>query len=364
MSNSNSGNSGNSGNSSNSSNSGNGGSKLKAVVVGCNMGKNQAYALAQLPEYELAALCDLQESTARKIADNSGSPAVYTDFATMLAEVRPDVAVIATPNGSHAALSLLAADAGVKGIYCEKPMAIQLGDARKLDRKCKERGITLVVGHQRRMTAVYRTMRELMDGGALGEIRLIRGMCAGDLLSDGTHAIDSMLWLLHDAPVRRVFGQLHRHLTPAFTGKRYGHDVESGAMAVLEFEGGARGELFTGDLRVPGSGYQDIEIIGSQGRLWRRGDGSQPPLLLSDEQGGWRPVTVAEESGSIFLEVFRAMAESIRTGAAHPMSGASALAGLEALMAIFESARRNAAVELPLAEERFPLEVMIAEGRL
>ncbi|MBM7565529.1 Gfo/Idh/MocA family protein [Paenibacillus sacheonensis] len=337
--------------------------QLKAVVVGCNMGKNQAFALAQLPEYELAALCDLQESTARRIADGSGNPAVYTDFAAMLREVRPDVAVIATPNGSHAALSLLAAEAGVRGIYCEKPMAINLGDARRLARVCEERGIALVVGHQRRMTAVYRTMRDIMDSGALGDIQLIRGMCAGDLLSDGTHLIDSMLYLLQDAPVRRVTGQVNRSLTPAFTGKRYGHDVESGAMAVLEFEGGVRGELFTGECRMPDSGYQDIEIIGSKGRLRRRGDGSQPPLLVADERGGWRPVPVAEERESIFLDAFRAMAASIRGGTPHPMSGASALAGLEALMAIFESARRHAPMTLPLAEERFPLEAMIDEGR-
>lgn len=346
-----------------------GASVLKAVVVGCNMGRFQAQALAASPDYELAAVCDLQEATARRVADSCGNPAVYTDYVSMLEQIRPDVAVIATPNSSHAALSLLAAEAGVKGIYCEKPMATNLGDARRLVRVCEERGIVLVVGHQRRMSAVYRTMRDLMDSGELGEIRLIRATCAGDLLSDGTHLVDSMRFLLHETSVRSVYGQIGRQKpdgAPAaeFTGRRYGHDVESAAMAVIAFEGGVRGELFTGDIRVPGSGYQDIEIIGSKGRLRRPGDRSDPPLLLELADGGRRPMPQVAEDEDLFAEVFGAMALSIRTGTPHAMNGASALAGLEVLMAVFESARTHEIVALPLAEERYPLETMIAEGRI
>lgn len=337
---------------------------LKAVVVGCNMGRNQAKALAESTDFELAAVCDLQESTARLVAESCGNPAVYTDFASMLEEIRPDVAVIATPNSSHAALSLLAAEAGVQGIYCEKPMATSLSDAKRLMHTCNERGITLVVGHQRRMSAVYQTMRGVIDSGTLGEIRLIRAACAGDLLSDGTHLVDSMLFLLHEAPVLSIFGQITRRAADDFTGIRYGHAVESGAMAVIDFEGGVRAELFTGDIRMKGSGYQDIEIIGTKGRLRRPGDHSSPPLLLADGHGGWQPIPVTTDGEDLFAKVFQTMAESIRTGKTHPMNGESALAGLEVLMAVFESARTHAIVRLPLAEERYPLDVMMEEGLL
>lgn len=349
---------------------------LRAVVVGCNMGRNQAAALAASPEYELAAVCDLNGETASQVSAKSGNPAVYTDYEKMLDEVRPEAVVIATPNITHAPFAQMAAEAGARGIYCEKPMATNLGDARRMVQLCGERGVTLVVGHQRRMSAVYGKLRELVDGGAIGDLRLIRGSCAGDLLSDGSHTVDSMLYLIHDRPVRWAFGQICRKpgVSPeiaaaqryAFTGRRYGHAVESGAIAHFEFEGGIRGELLTGDMQLPGGGYQDIEIIGSTGRLWRRGDRSDPPLLISDSAaGGWRAVPVEEESNAaVFAGVFGAMADSILSGSPHPMDGAIALRGLEMLIAVFESARLRSVIEFPLTQEAFPLELMITAGQL
>lgn len=350
-------------------------SPLRAAVVGCNMGRNQADALAALPEFELAAVCDLNADTASAVAARCGNPAVYTDYDTMLETVRPELVVIATPNVTHAAFALKAADAGARGIYCEKPMATNLGDAREMVRVCEERGIVLVVGHQRRMNAVFGKMRELLDAGAIGDVKLIRGSCAGDLLSDASHTVDLMLYLLRDRPVRWALGQICRKppVPPevaaadryAYTGRRYGHAVESGAAATFEFEGGVRGELLAGDLRFPGSGYQDIEVIGSEGRLWRHGDGCDPPLVIADgAAGGWRPVPVEEESNAAhFARVFSAMEDSLRTGAPHSMDGAIALRGLEMLIAVFESSRLRAKIEFPLKQEAFPLELMIAAGQ-
>ncbi|WP_164545389.1 Gfo/Idh/MocA family protein [Paenibacillus albus] len=365
-------------------------SPLRAVVVGCNMGRNQAFALAASEEYELAAVCDLNEETAKKAAADCGALRegkgaagssigvdvgvdVYTDYAAMLAAVQPDVVVIATPNVTHAPFAQLAVDAGVRGIYCEKPMATNLGDARKMVDMCREHGVVLVVGHQRRMSAVYGKMRELIDAGTIGDVRHIRASCAGDLLSDGSHLADSMLYLLHHREVRWALGQICRKepVSPeeaaanpfAYTGRRYGHAVESGALAMYEFDGGVRGELHCGDMQARGGGYQDIEIVGTAGSIWRRGDGSQPPLLLSDPSaaGGWHAVEVEEErSEDVFAGVFGAMADSIRQGAPHPMDGTIALRGLEMLIAVFESSRLRAKIEFPVMQETFPLDLIIA----
>ena len=63
-------------------------------------------------------------------------------------------------------------------------------------------------------------------------------------------------------------------------------------------------------------------------------------------------------------ESYRSFAKTIRQGAPHPLCGESALRGLEVLMALYESARTNARIELPLRQEALPLELMIEEGRL
>ena len=57
-------------------------------------------------------------------------------------------------------------------------------------------------------------------------------------------------------------------------------------------------------------------------------------------------------------------AEMIRDGADHPLSGDSALKDLEVIMAIFESARLHRKLELPLQQDRFPLDTMIEDGVL
>ncbi|MBB3128439.1 putative dehydrogenase [Paenibacillus rhizosphaerae] len=352
-------------------------SKLRAAVVGCRMGANHAKAVASLPDYELVALCDLNEETAHAVnAEITGGAAVYTDYAAMLQDTKPDVVIIATPTGTHARFTLQAAEAGVKGVYCEKPMAVHLGDARRMLVACRDRGVPLVIGHQRRMSVPYRTMRKHIEDGAIGSVYLLRASCAGDFLSDGTHSVDSLLYLMSDAPVKWVLAAMFRQeVEPGlpdqwdysiFTGRRYGHLVESGMLVTLEFEGGARAEFFVGDARLPGRGYQDIEIFGSKGRLWRAGDGAQPPVLVQDEAaGGYRPAeNVPDASDRDIQAVFHAFAQTVRTGATHPLDAGIAIRTHEIVMAAYESARLGRRIELPLDQERFPLDIMLEEGNL
>ena len=336
--------------------------RLTAVVVGCRMGRNHAAALASLAEFELAGLCDLNADTAREVAGQTGNPSVYTDFDAMLAELRPDVVVVATPTDSHARLTIRAAEAGARGIYCEKPMAVHMGDARAMTEACAARGARLAVGHQRRMSAPYTTMRRLIQEGAIGDPYLLRASCAGDFLSDGTHSVDSLLYLAGDIQVSWVLAAMFRQpdaLVPA--ARRYGHAVESGMMATLEFASGLRAQLLTGEARLRDRGYQDIEAFGEKGRLWRAGDAAQPAVLVQDKAaGGFRAAELDPPDGSNdgLPGVFRRFAESLRTGAPHPLDAGAALRTMEVVIAAYESARLGERVELPLRQDRFPLDLM------
>jgi UDP-N-acetyl-2-amino-2-deoxyglucuronate dehydrogenase len=350
---------------------------LKAVVVGCRMGRAHARALADLDDYALAGLCDLNADTARNVAEKTGNPEVFTDLSAMLAEVQPDVVAIATPTDSHSALTRQAVDAGAKGVYCEKPMATCLSDANEMVGACRRQGVALVVNHQRRINAPFRGMLRLIEDGAIGEVELIRGTCAGDMLSDGTHTVDTLLHLAGDAEVAWVLGQIYRETPNAEEerstgyetsgGWRYGHIVETGVMATFEFGSGVRGEILTGGVRFPGRGYQDIEVIGTEGRLWRPGDKDDPTPLIQDGQaGGWREIEMNDSPGTSdpIADAYSAFARTIREGAPHPMCGDNALRGFEVVMAIYESARLNTKVDLPLQQTRFPLEIMAEDGRI
>ncbi len=352
---------------------------LRTALVGCGpMAGWHTSAVDALDEFDLIALCDISEENARALAGKTGVDAVYTDFAAMLSEQTPDVVIVVTPNDSHAALTIQAAEAGARGVLCEKPMATCMREGRAMVEACREHGVALVVNHQRRMSPPMLKMRELIDAGAIGELKLIRGSCAGDLLSDATHLVDTIRFLTGDAPVSWVVGQIHREVDEAVqrdpnnvqlvsAGHRYGHPVETGAIGIWEFAGGARAELLVGDLRLMDRPYGDYEVFGTEGRIWRNGDMPDVPLSIQDGAGGWRAVDVEPSDGGeqhvvTARDSYARFAETLKTGCDHPLSGDSALRDLEIIMAVFESARLRKKMTLPLDQDEFPLRLMIEDG--
>jgi UDP-N-acetyl-2-amino-2-deoxyglucuronate dehydrogenase len=354
--------------------------KLRSAVLGCRMGSAHAHSMASCEEYELVAVCDINSETASACAKNLGAE-VYTDYATMLAEVKPDVVAVATPTNLHPEQTLQALEAGAKGICSEKPMAVCMGDARMMVDRCKSAGVPLVINHQRRLSTELTYARRLIEEGAIGEIRMVRCECGGDMLSDATHLLDSIMWLMGDVGAEWVMGQVHRIGTPF----RYGHNIENGAIGIMRLKNGVRAEIMVGDLRTEQLDYQDYQVIGSKGILWRCGDNSADNLFISDAQGGgytpgtadrgiYKPIPVAEgEHGqwrmvelpsrvNSIAESYKLLASSIWNGTPHPMSGEIALIGFEILMAVFESARLRKKIILPLDQDRYPLDMMIEQG--
>lgn len=344
---------------------------LRLAVVGLRMGFGHAEGAAASACFEVAGLCDLNEQTLRSASSRFPGAKATTDLTVLLTAVRPEVVVVATPNRVHHEHCMAALELeGLRGLMVEKPMTVTLGQARQVMRLARERGVAVAVNHQRRTWPVFRTMRKLMTSGAIGQVQLIRASCAGDFLSDGTHLVDTCRFLAGDVPIRRVWATVFRELDGYYSGERFGHTVESAAMAVIDFEGGLRAELHTGQLQPAGRGYQDYEVFGAEGRLWRAGDGAAVPLLLQDLFGGWRqvklePFDVPEHPNLSLAGVYVRFYQQIAEGRPNPMSGAAGLAAMEVCHAVYESARLNRPIRWPIEGEvdRFPLDEMIAAGR-
>ncbi len=352
--------------------------KLRAAVVGCRgMGSSHAAHMAKLPQYEFVAACDLVSDLGQQVVDKCGGK-VYTDYAKMLAEAKPDVVAIATNNVSHAPLAIQAAAAGVKGVYCEKPMAENYGMAKAMVEACKKAGVKLAVNHQRRCYPVFRKMRQIIESGEIGNVHLIVCSNAGDMLSDGTHFVDTARHLAGDVDVKWVLGQVYRKQSnpaepramgfQASGGWRYGHPVETGAMGVFEFVNGIRAEVHSGEMMMAGKWYQYYEVLGSKGRLVRNMDQADPPLVIQDEKGGFRAVPIETTGDAAHRDsmdwIFTQFAEMITGGADHPLSGDNALKDQEIVMAIYESARLRERITLPLKQNWCPLDLMIERGEL
>jgi UDP-N-acetyl-2-amino-2-deoxyglucuronate dehydrogenase len=365
--------------------------KLRAAVIGLGIGKSHAQVLSTAPGYELAAVCDVSEQRANESAKAHNTRAV-TSLKELWCEVKPDVAVICTPNATHADFTIEALEAGVRAVYCEKPMATNLADARRMLQACQERGVPLIVGHQRRLMKCIGQARQLIQSGALGEIEWIRGASAGDLLSDGTHLIDTLFFLAGDGYPESVLGMIHREIEAkgAATGFRYGHPVETGAAAIIDCGNKLRMEVLTGDMRGRRV-YHDYEVFGTRGRLWQTGNNPAhfPFFFIMDDQGGtweaqvdpasgvfrprdlggqprpglWRVAQTGEDLFPDALgQAYAKLIDTVENGTEHPLRGELALRNLEVLIAIYESARLRKKVRFPVEQMRFPLEILVEDG--
>ena len=94
----------------------------------------------------------------------------YTDFREMLARPDLDAVAVVTPNHWHALLAIAAAKAG-KDIYCEKPMALTIGETRAMVDAVHRYGRVLQVGSQQRSDPTFRYACELVRNGCIGTVR-------------------------------------------------------------------------------------------------------------------------------------------------------------------------------------------------
>lgn len=346
---------------------------MRAALIGCGgIAELHAEALRLADRVTLDAVCEIDPQKARDFADRWGVKHVFQDFDALIRDARPEIVTLALPTQWHADFTLRAARAGIPWVLCEKPMARNLAEADAMRSTCKAHGTHLLVHHQRRTFPAFREIRRRIESGAIGEVECIRASTAGDLLTDGTHLLNTVLFLNGDTPVRSVTGQIVRErpregqkLGKAVSlqnGYRYRHGspIEDAALAILHLANGVRVECFTGNARPNGRIYHDLEIIGSTGRLWKKVDRDLPTFLQQSGSGPWETVSVEEPpttmAGAVALNYDRmARAEP------HPLDAANGFTTLEAIMAIFEAARTHRSVTLPLAQKNSGLELIARE---
>lgn len=179
---------------------------MRAAVIGCgaigagsaepahpDVGvRSHAGAYAACPDTDLVAACDADRSAAAAL----GVPA-YTDPERLLAETEPELVSVATPDGTHAELIDLCLRAdSVRGVLAEKPLALDLDEARALVAAARERGVVLAVNYTRRFAPAFRDL----DIAALGELQHVSGAYVKGLAHNGTHWLD-LLRMLAGEPV-------------------------------------------------------------------------------------------------------------------------------------------------------------------
>ncbi|MBI3971997.1 MAG: Gfo/Idh/MocA family oxidoreductase, partial [Chloroflexi bacterium] len=241
-------------------------------------------AYRQIPAVEVVAGADISPEVRERWSGEHGIPRMYAGAEEMLAEEKPDLVSICTwPPLRPEMTEVVCAQKGVKGILAEKPMAVDLAGCDRMIAAAERAGTVLIVGTQRRFHNRYVKARELIDSGAIGDVMQIGVFNnSGDLLTSSIHMVDVMRYLLHDAPAEWVIGQIDRR-DPGFTNRRlglqqweethmrYGHHIETGAVGLVHFRGGARGLIEVGIVTRARPAYSAV-IYGTEGVIETSGD--------------------------------------------------------------------------------------------
>lgn len=209
-------------------------SKTKVGIVGCGgiaTGKHLP-AISKNKDVEIVAFCDLIKEKAEDAAKKYGveDAKVFTDYKELIKLPEIEAVYVLTPNRSHSFITVDALEAG-KHVMCEKPMAINSAEAKKMVDAAKRTGKLLTIGYQNRYTAKARALKEYIDDGKLGEIyrasaHAIRRRAVptwgvflneyeqggGPLIDIGTHALDLTLYMMNNYKPKRVLGQKFRKL--------------------------------------------------------------------------------------------------------------------------------------------------------
>jgi predicted dehydrogenase len=147
--------------------------------VGCigigTRGGDLLNAVAAAPDVKVVAVSDVYGPHRQKGLERSRNPdaKAYEDYRDLLADPKVEAVVIATPDHWHCQMVLDAVRAG-KDIYCEKGFSRTLAEAKKMRDTLKASKVVFQLGHQARQATCALQAKELIAGGILGPITLVR----------------------------------------------------------------------------------------------------------------------------------------------------------------------------------------------
>lgn len=242
--------------------------RLRVGVVGVGaMGRLHAEHLAaRVPSACLAAIADVDLTTAREIGERLGVTA-YQSLGEMLAETQSDAVLIATPRRYHVPMIIESAAAG-KHIFCEKPVASTLEQADEALAAVKASGVVLQIGFHRHFDPGFAAARNAVAGGGVGQVQVMH-LTARDPVWDGTKsgrpAEDLVLeTTIHDLDMARYVGGSDVESVHALAIPAGEQGMVEGVLLTLRL---ANGVLATVDnhLRSPYGYDQRIEVFGTGG---------------------------------------------------------------------------------------------------
>jgi predicted dehydrogenase len=323
---------------------------LKVAVVGLGLGRHHVAAYAASKSVERLVVCDPDEARIAQLrAEFPQIAEGHTQLERLLKAESPDAVSIVTPDHLHRPHSVLCFEAGCH-VLQTKPLATNLDDARAIVKAADASGKVFMVAHERRFRTQVRAIKEILDGGDLGEIVHLRVDAIQDkrgqfakspwyasaeagrtaLVGSGIHEVDLLRYLI-GKPIKAVTAFSNRLGTLDFP-------KDKTTSAVFQFEGDTIGQVtVTYEAHWPkGPRTEDhFRLVGTRG------------IIVGDQIGrdglsGWETLpTDASEIATGSQGCVEAFLDAIENGTPVPVDGRDAYDSLAACVAADVSARGN-----------------------
>jgi predicted dehydrogenase len=375
--------------------------KLRAGAIGRtgrgDWGHGLDMAFVGLPDVEFVAIADEDPEGLQAAGERTGGRSQYIDYREMFDKEELDlVAVCPRWVGPHSEMVIAAADAGVKGIFCEKPLAPTLAEADAMIDACERAGTRIAVAH-RRANPYEQHAKKLVDKGAIGELQVLRahGKCdrrsgAQDLMVLGTHMMDSMRYIA-GSDVAWASGHVTQNGRDVTIDDIRDGDEEigliagNGLSAYYAFDNGvtAHFESLPSEMSSERSGsWFGFEAYGAHGIISVRNSPKGNMFIYphgqwipGNDDDKWERVVIDDwerqqeeqavsstylSNRMIVAELLQAIEEdrAVLTSS----SGTDARAALEMIMAVHESHRLGKRVHFPMTNRQNPYEVWRREA--
>jgi predicted dehydrogenase len=325
---------------------------MKMGVIGAgNIGFFHIRGLKMVNVYgdydvDLVTLCDTNKEQAEKIGKRFGFKKITTDYHDVINDPEIDVVSVLTPNYTHAEIAIAAAKAG-KNVMVEKPMTMDMAEAKEMKKVFDEAGVTSMVNFIYRTVPVINEAKKMFDSGKLGDITFFKGWFECSYKADPEKELQ---WRDEKKKAATgVIGDIVAHvvsLSDFVGGSKLGKitevcavtdtyykqrkdmenngaivdiDTDDVCAVIVKYESGRSGIMYASRIAHGHDNWLGYEIEGTEGtvsfdlnrlnelRIWEKSDYETQgfkTVLGNPSHIGYRDFNIYEESGVSYPELF------------------------------------------------------------
>jgi myo-inositol 2-dehydrogenase/D-chiro-inositol 1-dehydrogenase len=318
---------------------------IRVGIIGAGyIGGVHAGILARDKRVQIAAIHDVVPERAEQLAASYNAVAVATHLELL---ERSDAVFITTPNTKHVSLAIAAAETG-KHVFCEKPLATNISDARKVFDEANNSDAVFQVGHNRRFAPVYVELKRLLNGTHVphsAHVKMNRGellkpewtgnpeITGGFLYETPIHMFDMMRFLFGEIESLHAVGSTHEY-----------SEVDDFSV-LLKFASGMHATLATAADASWLFPFERVEVFCHHATLVTRE--MESLTVSSNLEGHFTEQSmqqVAREEKWGYVQEDRAFIDAIVNGTPPPVTALDGLRSVEIVNAVYESVRTNAPV--------------------